>query len=143
MSNPFSKPATASEATDTPSVSKAADDLREAAGDFTHAAEATATAKAFKIKDKAVDAAHHFREATNEKADQFRATATEKVEQFRHAATDQAQHFRDSAQEQWEGTRVKAREIHVTTEDYIRQNPTKSVLAAIGVGFLIGLITRR
>ena len=38
---------------------------------------------------------------------------------------------------------MKAKELHVTAEDYIRQNPTKCVLSALGLGFLIGLIVRR
>jgi ElaB/YqjD/DUF883 family membrane-anchored ribosome-binding protein len=28
-------------------------------------------------------------------------------------------------------------------EDYVRKNPTKSILAAVGVGFVIGLVFRR
>jgi ElaB/YqjD/DUF883 family membrane-anchored ribosome-binding protein len=38
---------------------------------------------------------------------------------------------------------VKAKELQVTAEDYIRQNPTKCVISALGLGFLIGLIVRR
>lgn len=124
MSNPFS--ATDSldpEAgfTQTPSVSQAANDLRAAAGEkareFVHNAEEKAVA----LKGRAVESALHFRE-----------TATERANQFKSAAT-----------EQWQDTRVKAKELHLTAEDYIRQNPTKCVLSALGAGFLIGLIVRR
>ena len=59
------------------------------------------------------------------------------------AAAERAQHLKETANEQWQDTRVKARELHVTAEDYIRQNPTKCVLSALGLGFLIGLIVRR
>ena len=68
--------------------------------------------------------------------------ATEKAEHFKSVASDKVQHAKDTAQHQWEETRGKAKEIHVTAEDYIRQNPTKAVLGALGVGFLIGLIAR-
>ena len=37
----------------------------------------------------------------------------------------------------------KARAAHADAEDYIRKNPTKSVLTALGVGVVIGLIIRR
>jgi ElaB/YqjD/DUF883 family membrane-anchored ribosome-binding protein len=68
-----------------------------------------------------LESAHHFRESATEKAHLFKATATE----------------------QWEDTRIRAKELQVTAEDYIRQNPTKCVLSALGLGFLIGLIVRR
>ena len=135
MSNPFSTPESLDpEAgfTQAPSIGQAASDLRaaatERAREFVHAAEA----KAGELKERAVGSAQHFRESATEKATAFRAVATEK-----------AQHLKETAACQWEDTRVKARELHVTTEDYIRQNPTKCVLGALGVGFLIGLIARR
>ena len=36
-----------------------------------------------------------------------------------------------------------ARAAEKAAEDYIRQHPTKCVLGALGVGFLLGLIVRR
>ena len=139
MSNPFSTAGsldpeagfTPSPST-TPSISQAANDLRTAAGekarDFVHTAESKASA----IKDRAI-----------ESAQQFKETAAEKAAALKSVATEKAQHLRESANEQWQDTRVKARELHVTAEDYIRQNPTKCVLSALGLGFLIGLIVRR
>jgi ElaB/YqjD/DUF883 family membrane-anchored ribosome-binding protein len=118
--------------TQTPSVSQAANDLRAAAGEkareFVHTAEEKATA----LKGRAVESAQQFRDTATERASQLKATATEK-----------ALHFKESATEQWQDTRVKAKELHITAEDYIRQNPTKCVLSALGAGFLIGLIVRR
>jgi ElaB/YqjD/DUF883 family membrane-anchored ribosome-binding protein len=118
--------------TQTSSVAQAASDLRAAAGEkareFVHTAEERAAA----LKDRAV-----------ESAQQFRDTATERASQLKAAATEKALHFKESANEQWQDTRVKAKELHVTAEDYIRQNPTKCVLSALGAGFLIGLIVRR
>lgn len=146
MSNPFSTPESLDpEAgfTQSPSVAQAANDLRAAAGeaarDFAH----NAGEKAAHLKDRAVESAQHFRESAYEKASQFKAAASEKATAFKSAAADKAAHFKESATEQWEDTRVKAKELHVTAEDYIRQNPTKCVLGALGVGFLIGLIARR
>lgn len=110
--NPFSTTQSAG----APSVSDAVSELRHAAGDFA----AATGAEAARLKERAV-----------ETASSMKATATDKV-----------QHARETAQQQWQETRVKAKEIHITAEDYIRQNPTKAVLGALGVGFLIGLIAR-
>jgi len=114
--------------TPTPSVSQAAHDLRVAAeGKIKDLA-----GQAGVLKEKALESATQFRDMTAEKANALKASATER-----------AAHFREVAQEQWCDTRARAREVHTTAEDYIRQNPTKCVLGALGVGFLIGLIARR
>jgi ElaB/YqjD/DUF883 family membrane-anchored ribosome-binding protein len=106
----------------------AANDLRAAASNF-----ATTTGEqAVNVKNRAVDAANA-----------LKSSAAQKAEQFKTVASEKAIHAKEVAQQQWDETRVRAKEIHVTAEDYIRQNPTKSVLGAIGVGFLIGLIVRR
>lgn len=129
--------------TQTPSVSQAANDLRIAAGEkareFVHTAEEKATA----LKDRAMESAQNFRDSASDRASHFKASANEKAAAFKSAAADKAQHFKESASEQWQDTRVKAKELHITAEDYIRENPTKCVLGALGAGFLIGLIVRR
>lgn len=131
--NPFSAAPTA-----VPSVSDAVSELRHAAGDFAAATGAEAT----KIKDRAFDAAQSLKVTATERADHYKAVATEKADHYKAVATEKVQHAKETAQHQWEETRVKAKEIHVTAEDYIRQNPTKAVLGALGIGFLIGLIAR-
>ncbi len=129
--NPFSNTANIDSDVPTiggsPSVSSAADDLRDASRDFA----STTSAQAAKVKDRAV-----------ETAQALKATATEKAEHYKTVATEKAHQAKQNAQQQWDDTRVKAKEIQVTAEDYIRQNPTKAVLGALGIGFLIGLITR-
>lgn len=127
----------------TPSVAKAANDLRVAAGEKAREFVHTAEEKASALKERAVESAQHFRDSATERANQMKATATEKATAFKSAAADKATHFKETANEQWQETRVKAKEIHVTAEEYIRQNPTQCVLGAVGVGFLIGLIVRR
>ena len=146
MSNQFSTPNNLDpEAgfTQAPSVAQAANDLRAAAGERARELVQTAEVKAAELKDRALESVHHLRESATERASQLKATATEKAAVFKTVATDKAQHLRESATEQWQDTRLKAKEMHVTAEDYIRQNPTKCVLSALGAGFLIGLIVRR
>jgi ElaB/YqjD/DUF883 family membrane-anchored ribosome-binding protein len=146
MSNPFSTPDSLDPEAGfahTPSVSQAANDLRVAAGEKAREFVQTAEVKASELKDKAIDSVQHFKETATERASQLKATASEKATAFKSVATDRAQHLRESATEQWQESRVKAREIQVTAEDYIRENPTKCVLSALGIGFLVGLIVRR
>lgn len=141
MTNPFSIPAnldpeagftrTPSEPT-SPSIAQAANDLRAAAGEKARELVHTAESKATALKDRAVESAQHFRDSATEKAIALKSVATEK-----------AHHIKETATEQWQDTRVKAKEFQVTAEDYIRQNPTKCVVSALGLGFLIGLIVRR
>jgi ElaB/YqjD/DUF883 family membrane-anchored ribosome-binding protein len=126
-----------------PSVAQAASDLRAAAGEKVRELASNASAQANVLKEKAVDSAHQFREVASEKAAHFKSSAAEKADALKHAASERAHQFRETATEQWQDTRVKAKEFQETAEDYIRQNPTKSVLGALGVGFLIGLILRR
>ncbi|WP_411826588.1 YqjD family protein [Luteolibacter sp. AS25] len=135
--NPFSE--TPAIEPGNPSVSGAATDLRSAAGDFAKNTSAQAT----KVKDKTVETAQALKANATEKAGHYKAVATEKAEHYKAVASDKAAEVKANAQQQYETTKVKAKEIQVTAEDYIRQNPTKSVLGALGVGFLIGLITRR
>ena len=107
--------------TGAPSIAQAANDLRAAAGDRAREFVHTAESKAAVLKERALESA----------------------QQLRQTAAEKSQHLRESASEHWQETRVKAQELHSSAEDYIRQNPTKCVLGALGVGFLIGLITRR
>jgi ElaB/YqjD/DUF883 family membrane-anchored ribosome-binding protein len=116
----------------TPSISQAANDLRVAAGEKAREIVHTAEVKASSLKEKAI-----------ESAQQFRTTATERATALKATATERAHHIRESATEQWDDTCDRAKEWHITAEDYIRQNPTQSVLCAIGIGFLVGLIVRR
>lgn len=141
MNTPFSIPATldpesgftqAPAESSAPSISQAASDLRAAATEKARELVHTAETKAAALKERAVETAQHFRES-----------ATEKATALKSAATEKAQHIKESATEQWQDTRVKAKEFQVTAEDYIRQNPTKCVVSALGLGFLIGLIVRR
>ena len=135
MSNPLPTPdSPSSEATvnPVPTIAQAVSDLRAAAGEKARELVHTAESKASALKERAVESAQSFRESAAEKANALKT-----------AAAETAAHFKESAVDQWEDTRVKARELQVTAEDYIRQNPTKCVISALGLGFLIGLIVRR
>lgn len=47
---------------------------------------------------------------------------------------------RTKAKEGWDVTRAKAKDLHQAGEEYVKANPTTSVLGALGVGLLLGLL---
>lgn len=69
--------------------------------------------------------------------------ALSKAQNFRDLAGERAVNFKEEAGERFKQGAEKARELHLTAEDYVRENPTKTVLGALGVGVIIGLILRR
>ncbi len=99
-------------------------------------AESTADSSVHRNMQSARD---HVRQA----ADELRAATAAKAQQFRDAAEDRAHRVKGIAESGWEDAKVKAQDFMAETEDYVRTNPTKSVLTALGVGFVLGLLFRR
>lgn len=77
------------------------------------------------------------------KAHSFKADAIEKAKNFRNFAGEKAAAIKQEASVKIKQGKVKAKQLHTTAEDYIKENPTKSVLGAVGIGVIIGLILRR
>lgn len=115
-----------------PSPQQAAADLRSAV-----------TERAQQFVQSAEEQAHLLKERAIEKAQQFREMATEKAQYLRESANVKVAQAREVASEQWDGARDKASAARESAEDYIRAHPTRTVLGAVGVGFLIGLLVRR
>ena len=140
MSEPFSNPTSLDPETGftpIPSVSQAANDLRVAAGEKAKAIAHNVSTQASTLKERAIESAQHFREVATDKVGQLKAV------EIKQSAAERAHRLQESAAEQWRDTRDMTKEFHVTAEDYIRQNPTKCVVGALGLGILIGLIVRR
>jgi ElaB/YqjD/DUF883 family membrane-anchored ribosome-binding protein len=72
-----------------------------------------------------------------------KAHARAAAAEMRDAAAEAAKEFRERAGHVAGEWQEKARHVQKEIEDYVRENPTKSILAAVGVGFVIGLIFRR
>ncbi|MBN8459980.1 MAG: DUF883 family protein [Verrucomicrobia bacterium] len=145
MTEPLSNPSGLEPTTGftNPSVAQAANDLRTAAGEKAKELAQSITTQAAALKERAVESAQHFREVATEKASAFKQTAAEKAESLRIAAAERAHRLQESAAEQWSHTCERGKDIQITAEDYIRQNPTKCVVGALGLGILIGLMVRR
>lgn len=78
-----------------------------------------------------------------------RQFATEQYEKIRSATAEQMDHVRAytatarrQLNEGWDETYKKARELHKAGEEYVKANPTGTVLGALGVGLILGLLLR-
>lgn len=78
-----------------------------------------------------------------DKASEVASNVRDMSSQVRDAATEQYEHLRDSASEYYQAGRDKAVEWQNQLEDYVREQPLKSVLMAAGVGILLGIIWKR
>jgi ElaB/YqjD/DUF883 family membrane-anchored ribosome-binding protein len=83
-------------------------------------------------KDHLRAAAGNLKEAASAKVEEIRHAAEQKVEELRSTTQSKAQELKGTA-ESWQA------EGHA----YIRDNPTKSVLIALGLGVLLGLLLRK
>ncbi len=110
-----------------------------------HAAAAANEIKAAAgvLKQAATEKAGELKEAATAKATEFKETATAKAQEFKETATAKAGEIREKASVKWTEAREKTRTFQEDSEEYIRANPTKSVLSALAAGFVLGLILRK
>jgi ElaB/YqjD/DUF883 family membrane-anchored ribosome-binding protein len=69
--------------------------------------------------------------------------ARKAADEFKSAAGAVAEEYRGRAEEVWNDARYRARSFQEDSEQYVRENPTKAVFTALGIGFVLGLIFRR
>jgi ElaB/YqjD/DUF883 family membrane-anchored ribosome-binding protein len=107
--------------------------------------------------------------STAAKAQQLSRTATERTQELRKTAVreqalrEKLRRLENVAQEidggnrtlpagetlaslsdaNWDEIKQQLDSLHLEAERYIRDNPTKSVLTAAGVGFVLGLLMKR
>ena len=65
------------------------------------------------------------------------------AEDLKTAATDMASQYRGKAEQAWDDATARARTFQEDGEQYVRENPTKAVFTALGIGFVLGIIFRR
>ena len=58
-------------------------------------------------------------------------------------AENKAREFSGAAETAWTDARSKAKTWQADSESYIKENPTKAILLALGLGFLLGLMFRK
>jgi len=81
--------------------------------------------------------------ATGGKLESSKTHARRAAEDLRSAATDMAQEYRGKAEQAWGDATSRARTLQEDGEQYVRENPTKAVFTALGIGFLLGMIFRK
>ena len=84
-----------------------------------------------------------FKAAAAAKAAEIRRIAEKKAEELRQLAQAKAQEFGGVAESAWSDARTMAKSWHSDSETYVRENPTKAILIALGLGFLLGLLFRK
>ncbi len=72
-----------------------------------------------------------------------KAHARAAAAEMRDAAAEAAREVKERVGALAGEWKSKARQVQKEVESYVREHPTKSVLAAVGVGFVLGLIFRR
>ncbi len=109
----------------------------ESSAEF-EAGKAHAMQAADELREAAIKKADELRHAAENRVNDLKEKATEKAEELRRAAHDRADEFRDYAEETYAHGRERLDDWRSDSEHYIRENPAKSVLIALGIGFLIG-----
>ena len=77
------------------------------------------------------------------KLESSKTPARRAAQDLKSAATAMAEDYRGKATQAWGDAKVRVRTLQEDGEDYIRENPMKAVLTALGIGFVLGLIFRR
>jgi ElaB/YqjD/DUF883 family membrane-anchored ribosome-binding protein len=135
--------------TDIGPSSEAADKLSESKHHATQAVQdlqAASSHAADKLNDgkgHAAQAVQDLRAAAEAKAAEFRATAEAKAAEFRATAESKVDELRGKAEHAYTEARTRAETFRGESEQWIRENPTRAVLTAMGVGFVIGLMFRK
>ncbi|MFO0985518.1 MAG: hypothetical protein U1E76_27925 [Planctomycetota bacterium] len=78
-----------------------------------------------------------------ERAHDVRDSVSELAASAKDAAGDAAEQLRDSAVAQYRRGKQRALAAERSLEDHIREQPITSVLAAMSIGVLVGLLWRR
>jgi ElaB/YqjD/DUF883 family membrane-anchored ribosome-binding protein len=65
------------------------------------------------------------------------------VENLKAAGASMAEEYRDKAGQAWDNARTQAGVWREDGEDFVRENPVKTVVTALALGVAIGLLIRR
>lgn len=76
-------------------------------------------------------------------AEDLRSAAGTMAGDLKSAAGAMAEEYRGKAEQAWDDARERVRTFQEDGEQYVRENPTKAVFTALGIGFVLGLIFRR
>jgi ElaB/YqjD/DUF883 family membrane-anchored ribosome-binding protein len=78
-----------------------------------------------------------------DKLESSKQHARKAAEDLKSAAGAIAGEYRGKAEQAWGDATDRVRTFQEDAEQYVRENPTKAVFTALGIGFVLGLIFRR
>ncbi len=77
------------------------------------------------------------------KIESSKGHAKKAADDLRTAATDMADQYRGKAEQAWGDAQDRVRTMQEDGEQYVRENPMKAVLSALGIGFVLGMVFRK
>ena len=80
--------------------------------------------------------------AAENKVESDEARVQRAAEALESATAEVGEDYRDKAEQTWDETKVRVRTWQDEGEEYVRENPMKAVFAALGIGFVLGLMIR-
>jgi ElaB/YqjD/DUF883 family membrane-anchored ribosome-binding protein len=83
------------------------------------------------------------KEHARKAAEDLKSAAGAFAEEYRGKAEQAWGEARGKAEQAWGDARSRVRTFQEDAEQYVRENPTKAVFTALGIGFVLGLIFRR
>ena len=90
-------------------------------------------------QDKLQSSKEHARKA----AEDLKSAAGAFAEEYRGKAEQAWGEARGKAEQAWGDATDRVRTFQEDAEQYVRENPTKAIFTALGIGFVLGLIFRR
>ncbi|MGI9172240.1 MAG: DUF883 family protein [Chthoniobacterales bacterium] len=81
--------------------------------------------------------------AAQSKIESSKGHAKKAADDLRSAATDIAGEYRGKAEQAWGDAQDRVRTMQEDGEQYVRENPMKAVLSALGIGFVLGMVFRK
>jgi ElaB/YqjD/DUF883 family membrane-anchored ribosome-binding protein len=97
------------------------------------------TPRTAEAQDKLESSKTHVRRA----AEDLKSAAGAVASEYRGKAEEAWGDARGRAEAAWGDATDRARTFQQDAEQYVRENPTKAVVTALGIGFVLGMIFRR
>ena len=72
-----------------------------------------------------------------------RTHGQEAAKDLKSEAGGVVEEYSGTAEQVWDDTKERVRTFKEDADEYVRENPTKTVLTALAIGFVLGLITFR
>lgn len=94
------------------------------------------------LKTAAAEAATAGKSAVKQKVGAAREAAKEKIQGITEGAKERYQQMSETVRHGYQKARKDVDDLAENVNEYVRDNPGKSVLLAAGVGFLVGILIR-